>query len=188
MNTLLALWLPILLSAGVVFVLSSLVHMAIKWHAFDYKGFANDEAVRTALRGDQPPVQGVKYVVPYCPDMKEMASDAMRKKYQEGPVAVVIFGPNAQPNMGKYLGMWFLLTLVVAVVVTFLTSRFVPLDHAYAARAAKLAGALTFLAYGFGTIQESIWMFRSWRSTATYLADAVLYALGTGAVFYWLWH
>jgi hypothetical protein len=187
MNSLALLWLPILLSAVVVFVLSSLVHMVIKWHAFDYKGFANEEAVRTALRGDQPPVQGVKYVVPHCSDMKEMASEAMQKKYREGPNAVVVFGPTGQPNMGKHLGLWFVLSLVIATITTFLTAKFVPLDHAYAMRAAKLAGAITFIAYAFGTFQESIWMYRSWRSTATYLADAVLYALGTGAVFLWLW-
>jgi hypothetical protein len=161
--------------------------MAIKWHAFDYKGFANDEAVRTALRGDQPPVPGVKYVVPYCADMKEMGSEVMRKKYQEGPTAVVVFGPNEQPNMGKHLGLWFLLTLLIAGVTTFLTAKFVPHEAVYAARAAKLAGALTFIAYAFGTIQESIWMYRSWRSSVTYLLDALLYAAGTGAVFYWLW-
>jgi hypothetical protein len=187
MPSLLSLWLPILLSAVVVFVISSLVHMVIKWHAFDYKGFANDDAVRAALRGDQPPVPGVKYVVPYCADMKEMTSEVMKKKYQEGPNAVIVFGPTGQPNMGKHLGLWFVLSLVIATVVTFLTAKFVPHDHAFAARAAKLAGALTFIAYAFGTVQESIWMYRSWRSTATYLADAALYALGTAAVFLWLW-
>lgn len=105
MNAILSLWLPILLSAVVVFVVSSLVHMVIKWHAFDYKGFANEDAVRTALGTANVP--GIKYVVPYCDDMKEMASEAMQKKYVDGPRAVVIFGPNEKPNMGKYLGIWF---------------------------------------------------------------------------------
>ena len=63
MNTLLSLWLPILLSAVVVFVISSLVHMVFKWHASDYKGFANEDAVRAAIRAGNPaPGQ---YVVPY---------------------------------------------------------------------------------------------------------------------------
>ena len=186
MNAILSLWLPILLSAVVVFVISSLVHMVIKWHAFDYKGFANEDAVRTALRTDNP-VPGIKYVVPYCTDIKEMAGEAMRKKYQEGPTAVIVFGPNVQPNMGKHLGQWFVLSLVIAALTAFVTSRVVPLDHAYAVRAAKLAGAVTFIAYAFGSVQESIWMYRSWRSSATYLLDAVLYAIGTGAMFYWLW-
>jgi hypothetical protein len=186
MTSLLSLWLPILLSAVVVFVISSLVHMVIKWHAFDYKGFGNEESVRAALRTDHP-VLGVKYVVPHCADMKEMTGEAMRKKYREGPTAVVVFGPNAQPNLGKNLGQWFILSLVIAAATACVTAQFVSLDPASATRAAKLASTITFIAYAFGTVQESIWMYRSWRSTATYIADAVLYALGTGAVFFWLW-
>lgn len=186
MPSLLDLWLSILLSTLAVFVISSLIHMVFKWHAFDYKGFKNEDAVRAALGADQP-VQGVKYVVPYCCDMKEMATEAMKKKYADGPNAVIIFGPNGQPNMGKHLGLWFLWSLIVATVAAFLCTRFFALDASVAHRAAKLAGIVTFIAHGFGTVQESIWMYRSWRSTATYMLDALCYALGTAAVFYFLW-
>lgn len=185
MNILISLWLPILLSAVVVFVISALVHMVIKWHSFDYKGFENEDAVRTALGANNVP--GIKYVVPFCADMKEMGGDAMQKKYLEGPNAVIVFGPNARPSMGKSLGLWFVWCLVVAVAVGFLTSQMVAVGHVHALRAAKLAGAITLVAYGFGTFTESIWMYRSWRATATYVADALLYALGTAAVFYWFW-
>jgi len=186
MNALLSLWLPILLSAVVVFVISSLVHMVFKWHAADYSGFANEDAVRDALRAGNP-APGKRYVVPYCSDMKEMASEAMKKKYAEGPNAVTVFGPTGQPNMGKHLGLWFLWSLVVAMVAAFLASRLVPHDSAHAMRAAKLAGVVTFIAHGFGTMQESIWMYRSWSSSAKYFLDAALYAVGTAAVFYFLW-
>lgn len=185
MNTLISLWLPILLSAVVVFVISSLVHMVIKWHAFDYKGFANEEAVRTALGGNHVP--GVKYVVPFCADMKDMAGEAMQKKKLEGPNAVVVFGPNTLPNMGKLLGLWFVWSLVVAAIAGYLAAQLVPHQQIYAMKAAKLTGAVTLLVHGFGSVQDSIWMYRSWRSTATYIADGVLYALGTAAVFYWFW-
>jgi hypothetical protein len=46
MHTLLSLWLPILLSAVVVFVISSLVHMVFKWHASDYRRADNEETLR----------------------------------------------------------------------------------------------------------------------------------------------
>src|SRR2546430_1525410 len=84
MNALLSLWLPILLSAVTVFVISSLIHMVIKWHASDYNGFANEDAVRAAIRASN--AKPGRYVVPHCPDMKDMASEAMKKKYAEGPV------------------------------------------------------------------------------------------------------
>lgn len=45
-----ALWLPIIVSAVGIFVASSLLHMAFKWHMSDYKKFPNEDDVRTAIR------------------------------------------------------------------------------------------------------------------------------------------
>jgi hypothetical protein len=185
MNALIVHWLPILLSAAIVFFISSLVHMAFKWHAADYRGFPNEDAVRDVLRAGAP-VAGKRFVVPYCSDMKEMAGEAMQKKYIDGPNAVIVFGPNARPNMGKHLGQWFLLCLLVSTVAAFLTAKAYGVA-APAQGAAKMAAVVAFVAYGFGTIQESIWMYRSWSSSAKYLLDSALYALGTGAAFYWTW-
>ncbi|MFZ5496029.1 MAG: hypothetical protein ACOZE5_11940 [Verrucomicrobiota bacterium] len=184
MNVLLALWLPILVSALAVFVISSLVHMVFKWHASDYNGFANEDAVREALRAANP-APG-RYVLPHCKDMKDMATDAMKKKYAEGPVGHVTIIPNGQPAMGKYLGMWFLLCVLVSAAAAFLAAKAYGLA-APAQGAAKMAGAVAFIGYGFGTFQESIWMGRPWSATAKYLLDSALYAAGTWAVFLWLW-
>src|SRR4051812_4323129 len=112
MNALLALWLPILLSAVVVFVISSLIHMVLKWHASDYGSLSNEDAVRDAIRAGKP-APG-RYVMPHCKEMKDMASDTMKKKYQEGPVGHVTILPNGMPHMGKYLGQWFLWSLAIA--------------------------------------------------------------------------
>jgi hypothetical protein len=185
MNALLSLWLPILLSAVVVFVISSLVHMVFKWHASDYVALPNEDAVRDAIRAGNP--RPGRYVVPHCREMKEMGSEAMQKKYQEGPVGHFTLGPNGAPNMGKFLGQWFLFSLLVAVVAAYLAAQVFGLDHAQARRAAKLVGAVSFIAHGFGNIPESIWMMRPWCGTAKYLLDAALYALGSAAVFYFLW-
>lgn len=185
MNALLTLWQPILLSAVVVFVISSLVHMLFNWHAADYTNFANEDAIREAIRAGNP-APG-RYVVPFCKEMKEMGSEAMKRKYAEGPVGHITLLPNGQPAMGKYLGLWFLLCLLVSVVAALLASRLIPHDHAFARSAAKLAFAVSFVGYGFGTLQESIWSGRPWASSAKYLLDAALYAGGTAAVFLWLW-
>ena len=55
MNTLLSLWLPILLSAVVVFIISSLIHMVIKWHAGDYTALANEDTVQQSARAIRCP-------------------------------------------------------------------------------------------------------------------------------------
>ncbi len=185
MNALLALWLPILLSAVVVFAISSAVHMVIKWHAPDYHGFANEDAVRDAIRAGNP--SPGPYVVPYCSDMKEMGSEAMLQKYREGPVGHITLAPRGAPNMVRSLGSWFLFTLVIAVVAAFVTTQVVGLDPARARAAAWLVGEFSFVAYGFGTITESIWMARPWTSSMKYLLDAALYATGSALVFLWLW-
>ncbi|MDB6095182.1 MAG: hypothetical protein JWM32_2744 [Verrucomicrobia bacterium] len=185
MNELLALWLPILLSAVVVFVISSLVHMLLKWHSSDYGTLPNEDAVRDAIRAGNP-APG-RYVMPRCKEMKEMASEAMKKKYAEGPVGHLTLLPNGMPKMGKYLGQWFLWSLVIAVVAAYLPAHIYGLGHFHARSAAKLAGIITFIAHGFGTISESIWTGRPWSQSVKYLIDAALYAIGSAVVFLWLW-
>ena len=185
MNALLSLWLPILLSAVTVFVISSLIHMVLKWHASDYGALTNEDAVRAAIRAGHP-APG-RYVIPHCKDMKEMGGDVMKKKYEEGPVGHITLLPNGPHNMGKYLGLWFLWSLVISAVAAWLAAKAFGVDHVYARPAAKLAAAITFIAHGFGTVTESIWMGRPWSSSAKHLLDAALYAAGSGLVFCWLW-
>jgi hypothetical protein len=184
MNALLSLWLPILLSAVVVFVISSLIHMVFKWHASDYKGFSNEDAVRDAIRGGNP--SPGQYVLVHC-DMKDMGNEDTVKKFREGPVGFVVLTPPGTMNMGKFLGQWFGFNLVVAVVGAFIATQLFGLDPERARAAAKLVGAVTFLVYGFGSITDSIWMGRPWAITAKFLFDSALYAVGSGLIFYWLW-
>ena len=50
MSVVAALWLPILLSAVLVFVASSIIHMASPWHKSDYPKMPNEDGVMDALR------------------------------------------------------------------------------------------------------------------------------------------
>src|SRR5262245_8077348 len=49
MVSMLALWLPILLSAVLVFVVSSIIHMVFKYHRNDFLPLPDEDAVRAAL-------------------------------------------------------------------------------------------------------------------------------------------
>ena len=51
MTALSALWLPILLSAVLVFVASSIIHMVLPWHNSDYAKVPDKARVADALRG-----------------------------------------------------------------------------------------------------------------------------------------
>src|SRR5262249_48673489 len=151
-----------------------------KWHASDYSKLANEDAVRDVVRaGNAAPG---RYVIPFCGDMKDMASEAHKQKYRDGPVGHLTIIPNGVPNMGKYLGTWFLWSVVIAAVAAYLAGAL--FGHGQARAAAKLVFAVSFIANGFGTVTESIWGGRPWGTSVKFLADALLYALGSGAVFY----
>ena len=86
-----------------VFIASSLVHMVFKWHNSDYRKVANEDEVMAALRAGSPtPGQ---YVFPHCMDMKQMQDDAMKKKYEQGPVGKITLLRPGMPNMGKPWGI-----------------------------------------------------------------------------------
>jgi hypothetical protein len=178
------LWIPILLSAVFVFVASSLIHMVLKWHASDYRALPNEEEVRAAIRKGAPgPGQ---YVLPHCADMKDMAKPEMLQKYQDGPVAMLMVNPNGPPAMGAALGKWFAYSVLVAFMAAYLAGRTL-LPGTHYLQVFRVVGAVSFLAYGFGSIPQAIWMGKPWSSTAKDLADALIYGLLSGGVFGWLW-
>ncbi len=178
------LWLPILLSAACVFVASSLIHMVLKWHASDYNALANEDEVRAAIRKANPaPGQ---YVLPHCADMKDMAKPDMLAKYTEGPVAMLMVNPNGPPAMGVALGKWFAYTVLVAFMAAYLAGRTLGPGTHYL-QVFRVVGAVSFLAYGFGSIQMAIWMGKPWRSAAKDLADALIYGLLSAGIFGALW-
>src|SRR5262245_63134718 len=116
-----ALWLPILLSAVIVFVASSIIHMALPIHKSDYRKLPDEDKVLDALRsaGVTP---GRWYIFPFCTH-KEMKSPEVLEKFKRGPVGSLTIRPSGAPAMGKFLGQWFLYCIVVSILVAYLTGR-----------------------------------------------------------------
>ncbi|HWN17976.1 MAG TPA: hypothetical protein VNO19_03565 [Gemmatimonadales bacterium] len=179
-----SLWLPILVSAVLVFVVSAIIHMVLKYHNSDYKPLPNEDAVRAAIRAGNPaPAQ---YVIPYCSDMKDMEKPEIKQKYAEGPVAVMNLMRPGAPNMGKYLSQWFLFILCVSFFIAYVGAHAIPLGTAYL-EVFRVVGAVGFLTYGIGQMPESIWMGRPWKITWKNALDGLVYALVTAGTFGWLW-
>ena len=181
---LLQLWLPILLSAVCVFVASSLIHMVLKWHNSDYKALSNEDEVRAAIRKGSP--QPGQYVLPHCADHKEMGKPDMLAKYTEGPVAMLMVNPNGPPAMGAAMGKWFAFSVLVAFTAAYLASRTLAPGTHYL-QVFRVVGAVSFVAYGFGSIPNAIWMGKPWGSVMKDLADALIYGMLSAGVFGWLW-
>ena len=104
MVSLSALWLPILLSAVIVFIASSIMHMALKYHQGDYRKLPDEDKVLGVLRGAGL-TRGL-YHFPFTTH-KEMNSPEAQEKFKQGPVGFVTVMPSGPVNMGKFLGLWF---------------------------------------------------------------------------------
>ena len=184
MISLAQLWIPILLSAVLVFAASSLVHMVFKWHNADYHGFSNEDEVRAAIRSGSP-APGL-YVIPYCVDPQDMQKDEVQQKFRDGPIGFLTLKPASAPSMGKPLVQWFVLNLIVAAVAGYLASRTVP-GGASALAVCRVVGLTTFVTYGCGGLQGAIWMGKPWNSAAKEVLDAFIYGLVSALAFAWLW-
>ncbi|HJU83994.1 MAG TPA: hypothetical protein VJ600_07265 [Holophagaceae bacterium] len=184
MVSLTQLWLPILLSAVMVFVASSLIHTVIQWHKSDYHGLSNEDEVRAAIRKGSP-APGM-YTLPRCEDMKDMGKPEMQEKFKEGPVAFLVLRANGAPSMGSSLSLWFVYCAIVSVFTAYLTGH-AQVDGATFIKIFRFAATAAFMAYAGGALPMGIWWGQPWRAVAKDILDALIYGLITGGTFGWLW-
>ncbi len=182
MPTLIELWIPILVSAAAVFVLSSILHMCVPIHKHDQKKLPNEDEVLDAMR-KQGVVEG-SYRFPMMFNMKDMHSPEMMAKLDAGPSGYMVVFPKGPWKMGKSLLHWFLYSILIGVVVAYLCTIGLPKGSADVFRFTATAA---FLAYGIAAMHDSIWKGIAWGVTAKFIFDGLLYALATGAVFAWLY-
>lgn len=178
-----ALWLPIMLSAVIVFIASSIIHMVLPHHKSDYRRVPDEEKARTALRAAGL-TRGL-YMVPFGTH-KEMKSPEMTAKYNEGPVATMTVFPNGTPVIAKFMGMWFGYLVIISFFVAYLTGRTVMAGAPYPA-VFRVAGTAAFLTYGLGPLANGIWKGQPWGVVIKEAIDGLVYALLTGGTFGWLW-
>ena len=181
---LVSLWLPILLSAVIVFVASSILHIVIPIHKNDYKKLPNEEKFLEAMRG-----LGLApgfYHFPRCESHKEMKAPEYQEKLKTGPIGLLTVFPSGAPNMGAYLAKWFVYLIVVSVFVAYVTGRTCgPAEHYLAVF--RIAGTVGFCCYGIGHAHASIWEGRPWSNTFKFLFDGLIYGCLTAGTFGWLW-
>jgi hypothetical protein len=179
-----ALWLPILLSSVIVFVASSIIHMALPIHKSDYRKLPDEAKVLDTLRatGITP---GREYRFPYC-TQKEMKSPENMEKLKRGPVGLLVIMQSGAPNMGKFLGQWFIYCVVVSIFAAYLTGRTRAPGTEYL-EVFLVAGCTAFIGYSLAQAQNSIWRGVTWGVTLKHMLDGLIFGLLTGGTFGWLW-
>lgn len=178
-----ALWLPILLSAVLVFVVSSIIHMGPLWHRNDYPKMDREDEVRAALRPLAIPPG--EYMVPRCA-ANEMNSPEFKAKLAEGPNMIVTVLPNRMMPFGRTLALWFVNALLVSLIAAYIAGRALPPGAEYL-DVFRFAGTTAFVGYAVALWQMSIWYARSWGLTLRLTVDGLIYGLVTAGVFGWLW-
>lgn len=184
MTPLTALWLPILLSAILVFIASSIIHMLPLWHKKDFPAVPNQDQVMDALRPFAIPPGD--YVVPRAASMAEMKTPEFTEKLKKGPVMMMTVLPNRPFSMTKSLALWFVYCVVVSIFAAYITARALPAGAEYL-EVFRFAGTTAFLGYAVALWQSSIWHHRAWSLTVKETFDGLIYGLLTAGVFGWLW-
>ena len=178
-----ALWLPILLSAVIVFVASSIMHMVLPYHKSDYRHLPDEDKVLGALRSSS--LKPGLYVFPFCTH-QNMKSPEIVEKQKQGPVGFVTVMPSGPPAMPKFLGLWFGYCVIVSFFVAYLSAHTVAAGTPYLA-VFRVVGTAAFLAYGLGVISNGIWKGQPWSNVIKEMVDGLIYGLLTAGTFGWLW-
>ncbi|HXZ59034.1 MAG TPA: hypothetical protein VEG26_02555 [Steroidobacteraceae bacterium] len=184
MISLAALWLPILLAAVIVFVASSVIHMAPLWHKSDFPRMPREEEVLKALRPFAIPPGD--YFLPRPGGRDEMRSPEFQEKLTQGPVAIMTVMPNGMFRMGSKLAQWFIYLIVTSIFTAYVTGHALGQGAPYL-RVFQIGGATAFIGYSLALCQLSIWYSRSWRLTLKAAFDGLIYASLTAGTFGWLW-
>jgi hypothetical protein len=184
MVALASLWVPILLSAVIVFAASSVIHMAPFWHRGDYPKMPREAEALEALRPLQIPPGD--YFIPRAQGMQEMRTSEFKEKLNRGPVAVLTVMPNGQIHMGRNLVQWFVFLIAVGLCSAYVAGRTLPPGTPYL-KVFQVVGTTAFMGYVLALCELSIWYRRSWSLTLKAAFDGLIYAGLTAGTFGWLW-
>jgi hypothetical protein len=184
MISLMALWLPILISAIAVFIVSSIIHMAFSYHDSDFKELVKEKEVMDALRPFN--LAEGEYVMPRAKNAKERNSEEYKEKASKGPMGFLSIYPPGPPAMGMRLILWFVYSVVVSIFAAYIAGLALE-PGAHYLTVFRFAGTTAFVGYSLALMQNSIWYQRAWSATFKSMFDGLIYALFTAGVFGWLW-
>lgn len=184
MDSLVMLWLPIVLSAVAVFIVSSVLHMLFTYHNSDYKTIPSEDKVMEDLRKYNIPPGD--YMIPYCSANKERNTPEYKEKVNKGPVMVTTVFPSGQMSMGASLISWFIYSLIVGIFSAYVVWHAL-LPGAHYMLVFRIVAFTAFAGYSLALMQNSIWYRKNWNATLKSMFDGLIYALFTAGIFGWLW-
>ena len=131
-----------MLFRSIIFVVSSVIHMASPWHKSDYPKVPNEDMVRDALRPLAIPPGD--YMIPRPSSRQEMRSLEFTEKMKKGPVMILTVWANGPAPIGTSLVLWFLYAAVVGLFAAYVAGRALPVGADYL-RVFRFAGVTAFV-------------------------------------------
>jgi hypothetical protein len=179
-----SLWIPLVVSAVIVFLASFIMHMVLPIHRNDLRKLPKEDEVMEALRRFNIPPGD--YAVPCAGSPEGMRKPEFLEKMRAGPVAFMTVVPSGLPSMAMSLCLWFLYSLVVNFFAAYIAGRALGPGAKYLA-VFRFVGCSAFVGYSLALLQNSIWYKRNWGTTFRSMFDGLVYSLLTAGTFGWLW-
>lgn len=185
MVSLSSLWLPILVSSVLVFLVAGLIWTVLPIHRSDWQPVPNEESLLRAIR--EIGLGRGQYIFPHAMTPEGSKNPEARERLEEGPVGFLVLRESGVPNMGKNLGQYFIFVLVITYMIAYAVHVSMPPGAGFVDVMRSVTTAAV-LAHGAAEVPAAIWFGRTWKSVwKSVLVDALIYGLITGAVFGWFW-
>jgi hypothetical protein len=188
MELLLPLWLPILLSAAAVWIVSTIASVALPHHKQDFIALSDENGLMDDLR--KSGIKPGNYLFPDFRGREAMKSEKVQKALNEGPVGHLIVWKTPL-TMGDKLVATFIVYLVVSTLIAYLTRVALPAAPGATpppfARVFQVAATAGILAYCFSFLPSAIWWGSYRRTIVANVIDGIVYGAITGAIFAWRW-
>ena len=178
------LWAPILLSAVLVFIASSVIHMMLGYHHSDFRNVPAEDDALEAFR--RLKLQPGDYAMPRPRSMAETRTPEFAAKARSNQVIVMTVMPAGGFPMGRNLVLWFLFAVVVSLLAGYVAGLTLPVGAEYRP-VFRVVSTVAFTGYVLGQWPDVIWYGSSSTTAAKSTFDGLVYALMTGGTFGWLW-
>jgi hypothetical protein len=184
MTPLADIWSPMFVTAFLVNIVGSALHVLLRYYTPDYIKLPNEDAVRAAIRSGHPEPR--QYFIPYARGWREMRSPEMKQKIEEGPNAVLNVKASGPALSGSSLQQWFLFSLLISFAIAYVASLTIPPGAGFF-RVFHAVGTVAWLGYAGGQIPAAIWMGKPWSITAKDVVEGFIYGSIAAGTFGWLW-
>lgn len=184
MHELASLWIPIVVSAVVVFVASFIAWSTLGHHVPDWKELPEEEATIEHLQ--KSGISPGQYLFPgRSPKARRDIEESREQRMNSGPWGTVHIWTR-QPSVGRNLLQLFVFYLITSVFVAYLATLALE-PGAKFSPVFQVTGTSAILAYAFGGIPNAIWFGSRFRAALMDVLDGIAYGLLTGIIFGMLW-